>query len=208
MSNLKTKVVEGLPLNYDSTDPKDFIEVLNKIADAMGGVSNMGVFADITSVTQTNEMVARVADKYITVSTKRYEKPHRDLVVTTNVSEPYQFELDTLAGKNGSNIPSVLESFLSKVDKPVIADNKAAESSASSTKPENRFWGDKDDELPEEEEEEEDEEEAEEEEDEEDEDNDNEEDVSIFDAFKETGKEFASAFKETGRGFKDAFKLK
>lgn len=201
MSNLKTKVVEGLPLNYDSTDPKDFIEVLNKIADAMGGVSNMGVFADITSVTQTNEMVARVADKYITVSTKRYEKPHRDLVVTTNVSEPYQFELDTLAGKNGSNIPSDLEQFLSKVDKPVIADNKAAESSASSTKPENRFWGDKDDELPEEDEEEEDEEG-------EDEDNDNEEDVSISDAFKETGKEFASAFKETGRAFKDAFKFK
>lgn len=201
MSNLKTKVVEGLPLNYDSTDPKDFIEVLNKIADAMGGVSNMGVFADITSVTQTNEMVARVADKYITVSTKRYEKPHRDLVVTTNVSEPYQFELDTLAGKNGSNIPSDLEQFLSKVDKPVIADNKAAESSASSTKPENRFWGDKDDELPEEDEEEEDEED-------EDEDNDNEEDVSISDAFKETGKEFASAFKETGRAFKDAFKFK
>lgn len=201
MSNLKTKVVEGLPLNYDSTDPKDFIEVLNKIADAMGGVSNMGVFADITSVTQTNGMVARVADKYITVSTKRYEKPHRDLVVTTNVSEPYQFELDTLAGKNGSNIPSDLEQFLSKVDKPVIADNKAAESSASSTKPENRFWGDKDDELPEEDEEEEDEED-------EDEDNDNEEDVSISDAFKETGKEFASAFKETGRAFKDAFKFK
>lgn len=201
MSNLKTKVVEGLPLNYDSTDPKDFIEVLNKIADAMGGVSNMGVFADITSVTQTNEMVARVADKYITVSTKRYEKPHRDLVVTTNVSEPYQFELDTLAGKNGSNIPSDLEQFLLKVDKPVIADNKAAESSASSTKPENRFWGDKDDELPEEDKEEEDEED-------EDEDNDNEEDVSISDAFKETGKEFASAFKETGRAFKDAFKFK
>lgn len=188
-------------MNYDSTDPKDFVEVLNKIADAMGGVSNMGVFADITSVTQTNEMVARVADKYITVSTKRYEKPHRDLVVTTNVSEPYQFELDTLAGKNGSNIPSDLEQFLSKVDKPVIADNKAAESSASSTKPENRFWGDKDDELPEEDEEEEDEED-------EDEDNDNEEDVSISDAFKETGKEFASAFKETGRAFKDAFKFK
>ena len=191
MSKLKTKVVEGLPLNYNSTDPKDFVEVLNKIADAMGGVSNMGVFADITSVTQSNEMIANVADKYVTVSTKRYEKPHRDLVVTINVADPYQFDLDTLVGKKGSNIPSVLESFLSKVDKPVIAETKAVESPASSTKSEDRSWADKDDELLEEEEED-----AEE------------DDTSVSEAFREVGKEFSSAFKETGRAFKDAFKFK
>ena len=203
MSNFKTKVVEGIPLNYDSTDPKDFVEVLNKIADALGGVSNMGVFADITSVTQTNEMVARVADKYITVSTKRYEKPHRDLVVTTNVSEPYQFELDTLAGKKGSNIPSDLEQFLSKVNQQVATEKKTAGALSSPEHSDGYSWREKDDEIPEE-----DNVEEEDEEDEEDEDNDNEEDVSISDAFKETGKEFASAFKETGRAFKDAFKFK
>ena len=192
MSNLKTKVVEGIHLNYDSTDPKDFVEVLNKIADAMGGVSNMGVFADITSVTQSNEMIANVADKYVTVSTKRYEKPHRDLVVTTNVADPYQFDLDTLVGKKGSNIPSILESFLSKVDKPVIAETKAVESPASSTKSEDRSWADKDDELLDEEEEEDAEE----------------DDTSVSEAFREVGKEFSSAFKETGRAFKDAFKFK
>lgn len=179
-------MVEGLPLNYNSTDPKDFVEVLNKIADAMGGVSNMGVFADITSVTQSNEMIANVADKYVIVSTKRYEKPHRDLVVTTNVADPYQFDLDTLVGKKGSNIPSILESFLSKVDKPVIAETKAVESPASSTKSEDRSWADKDDELLEEEE----------------------DDTSVSEAFREVGKEFSSAFKETGRAFKDAFKFK
>lgn len=118
MSKLKTKVVEGLPLNYNSTDPKDFVEVLNKIADAMGGVSNMGVFADITSVTQSNEMIANVADKYVAVSVKCCEKPHRDLIVTTNVADPYQLDLDTLVGKNGSNISSDLEQFLPKIEKP------------------------------------------------------------------------------------------
>ena len=200
MSKLKTKVVDGLPLNYESTEPKDFVEVLNKIADAMGGVSNMGVFADITSVTQSNEMIAQVADKYVAVSTKRYEKPHRDLIVTTNVADPYQFDLDTLVGKKGSNIPSVLEPFLSKVDKPVIVENKAVESSASSTKSEGRSWADKDDELPEEEDEDD--------EDEEDEKNDEGDDTSVSEAFREVGKEFSSAFKETGRAFKDAFKFK
>lgn len=200
MSNLKTKVVEGIHLNYDSTDPKDFVEVLNKIADAMGGVSNMGVFADITSVKQSNEMVAKVADKYITVSTKRYEKPHRNLVVTTNVSEPYQFELDTLAGKNGSNIPSDLEQFLSKVNQQVATEKKTTGALSSLEQSDGYPRRDKDDEISEED--------NVEEEDEEDEDNDNEEDVSISGAFKETGKEFASAFKETGRAFKDAFKFK
>ena len=78
----------------------------------------MGAFADITSVTQSNEMIANVEDKYVVVSMKRYEKPHRDLVVTTNVAEPYQFELDTLVGKNGSNIPPDLESLLSQSEKP------------------------------------------------------------------------------------------
>lgn len=192
-------MVEGLPLNYNSTDPKDFVEVLNKIADAMGGVSNMGVFADITSVTQSNEMIANVADKYVIVSTKRYEKPHRDLVVTTNVSDPYQFDLDTLVGKKGSNIPSVLEQFLSKVDKPVIVENKAVDALASPAKSEDRSWADKDDELPEEDEDDEDDEDEEENED---------EDTSVSDAFREVGKEFSSAFKETGRAFKDAFKFK
>lgn len=117
MSNYKTKVVDGLPVNFESTDPKDFVEILNKIAETMGGVSNMGVFADITSVTQSNEMIANVADKYITVSTKRHEMPHDELVVTDNIVEPYQFDLDTLAGKNGSNIPPSLERFLANEGK-------------------------------------------------------------------------------------------
>ena len=137
MSKYKTKVVSGLPLNFESTEPKDFVEVLNKIAEAMGGVSNLGVFADITSVTQSNEMIADVADKYITVSTKRHEMPHNDLLVTTNVAEPYQFELDTLVGKNGSNIPSVLERFL--------ADEGKTKEAAAPTKRNNRPIADDDD---------------------------------------------------------------
>ena len=116
MAKTKTKVVDGLPLNYESKDPKDFVEVLNKVASAMGGVSNMGVFADITSVTQSNEMVANVKDKYVVVSTMQYEKPRRDIVGSTKVSEPYQLDLDTLVGKNGSNITPELENFLSKIE--------------------------------------------------------------------------------------------
>lgn len=116
MCGFKTKVIEGLPLNYNSTNPKDFVEVLNKIADAMGGVPNMGAFVDITSVTQTNKMVAKVEDKYVVVSTKQYERPYRDYIVTTNVVEPWQFDLDTLVGKN--ELINGSESFVLQSEKP------------------------------------------------------------------------------------------
>lgn len=118
MSNYKTKVVEGLPLNFESTDPKDFVEILNKVANAMGGVSNMGVFADITSITQANEMVAEVADEYISVSTSHYEKPRKELIAKGNETEPYQLELDVLAGKKGLNISDELADFLRTIDNP------------------------------------------------------------------------------------------
>lgn len=198
MSQLKTKVVDGLPLNYDSTDSKDFVEALNRIADAMGGVSNMGVFADITSVTQSNEMIADVEDKYVVVGTKRYEKPHRNLVVTTNVSEPYQFELDTLVGKNGSNIPSDLESFLTQSEKPKLSQSVV---SGSTQKPSIASQQNEDDDWKDDEEEDDDSLEEEEEED------DEEKDESISEAFREVGKEFSSAFKETAGAFKDVFKF-
>ncbi len=202
MGKLKTKVVDGLPLNYESTDPKDFVEVLNKIADAMGGVSNMGAFADITSLTQSNEMITNVEDKYVVVNTKRYEKPHRDLVVTTNVAEPYQFELDTLVGKKGSNITSDLESFLSQTKDTNLSKTKDTKPSITSSKSmdeANNDW---------EEDEDDNWEEDEDDDWEEDEDDDWEEDISIRDAFKDAGKELSSAFKETAGAFKDAFKFK
>lgn len=202
MSKLKTKVVDGLPLNYESTDPKDFVEVLNKIADAMGGVSNMGVFADITSVTQSNEMIADVEDKYVVVSTKRYEKPHRDLMVTTNVFEPYQFELDTLVGKNGSNIPSNLASFLKQSEKSNPSTSIGSDSKSKSFIASSQNEDVMDDDWEDDEEEDDDplEDETEEQEEEKDE--------SISDAFREVGKDFSSAFKETTGAFKDAFKFK
>lgn len=73
MGNLKTKVVDGITPNFESTDSKDFIEILNKVAEAMGGVSNMGAFADITKVTQSNEMMADVSDQFISVTTTQHE---------------------------------------------------------------------------------------------------------------------------------------
>ena len=90
MGNLKIKVVDGITPNFESTDSKDFIEILNKIAEAMGGVSNMGAFADITKVTQYNEMMADVSDQFISVTTTQYEKPHRDLQATSSETDPFQ----------------------------------------------------------------------------------------------------------------------
>ena len=195
MSKLKTKEVAGLQLKFDSSDPKDFVDTLNKIAEVFGGVSNMGVFADITSVQQSNEMIAHVEDKYVVVNTRNYEKPHRDLVITTNVVDPYQFDLDTLVGKNGSNIPSSLEQFLEN------ANTKGLEQDDEDD--------DEKEELEIEEEEPEiDDDDVDDEEEDEDEDDEDEDDESVSDAFREVGKDLSSAFKETAGAFKGAFKFK
>lgn len=105
MSN-KVKKIEGLPLNYESTDSKDFIEILNKVSEFMGGVPNMGTFADITSITQSNDAIATINNKFIKVNIKHFEIPHKDLIVTENISDPFKYDFDTLTGKKGSNIPS------------------------------------------------------------------------------------------------------
>lgn len=182
MGNLKIKVVDGITPNFESTDSKDFIEILNKIAEAMGGVSNMGAFADITKVTQSNEMMADVSDQFISVTTTQYEKPHRDLQATSSETDPFQLELDCLIGKNGKTMPSDLESFLKKKDNP-------KESSKSAEKPlDDEEIDDEDDEdLDDENLEEEDLEEEDEEEDDDDE--------SISDAFKSVKKDIKKAFK-------------
>ncbi len=192
MGNLKIKVVDGITPNFESTDSKDFIEILNKIAEAMGGVSNMGAFADITKVTQSNEMMADVSDQFISVTTTQYEKPHRDLQATSSETDPFQLELDCLIGKNGKTMPSDLESFLKKKDNP-------KESSKSAEKPlDDEEIDDEDDEdlddenLEEENLEEEDLEEEDLEEEDEEEDDD---DESISDAFKSVKKDIKKAFK-------------
>lgn len=105
MSDTQVKIINGITPNFESTASKDFVEILNKIAEGMDGVSNMGVFADITKVTQLKEMVADVLDSYVTVTTKQMEKPHRDLVATTDVTDPYQLELSVLYTEK----PSVTE---------------------------------------------------------------------------------------------------
>lgn len=192
MGNLKIKVVDGITPNFESTDSKDFIEILNKIAEAMGGVSNMGAFADITKVTQSNEMMADVSDQFISVTTTQYEKPHRDLQAISSETDPFQLELDCLIGKNGKTMPSDLESFLKKKDNP-------KESSKSAEKPlDDEEIDDEDDEdlddenLEEENLEEEDLEEEDLEEEDEEEDDD---DESISDAFKSVKKDIKKAFK-------------
>lgn len=118
MGDLKTKIVDGITPNFESTDSKDFVGILNKIAEAMGGVPNMGVFADITQITQSNELMADASDQYIAVTTKQYEKPHRDLQPDSDETDPFQLELDCLVGKTGNKMPSDLSAFLDKKDNP------------------------------------------------------------------------------------------
>lgn len=200
MGTLKTKIIDGITPNFESTDSKDFIEILNKIAEAMGGVPNMGVFADITKVTQSNEMMADVSEQFISVTTRQHERPCRDLQPNSNETDPFQLELDFIIGKKGDTLPSCLASLLKKED-----DYEEALRSAKKQSYKDEIEDEDEDdldELDEDEDEDEDDDDLEEEEEEEEDDDDDE--TSISDDLRDVGKEIGATFKD----IKNTFKLK
>ena len=99
MAELKIKTIEGLKVDLSSTNPMDFVSALNKIADNLGGVSNMGIFADIVSITPIEEMRVGVVDGFIDVKTGMKEKPGRELTIKDGINDPYELDYDVLLGK-------------------------------------------------------------------------------------------------------------
>lgn len=61
-----TLIIENLGVNFDSTNPQDYIEVLDKIAlSAPECVKNMGAYSDITHIELSSEWKSEVCDEYV-----------------------------------------------------------------------------------------------------------------------------------------------
>lgn len=99
---MKSKPIPDLDVNFKSTDPKDFVEVLNKIAEKFGGVTNMGAFADITSIVPSDELKAEVCDEFVEVSVKDMETPELRYTVTRGITSPFDLDYDVMLGKTSS----------------------------------------------------------------------------------------------------------
>lgn len=98
--------IPDLIVNFKSTNPNDFIEVLNTIADKFGAVTNLGVFADIDSVTLTNELKAEMQDEFVRVSIKEYESPELTYIKTQGITSPFELDFETMLGKNQTKEPT------------------------------------------------------------------------------------------------------
>ena len=95
-AGFKTKVVNNLVCNIESTNPEDFIEVLNTISPELNGVTNLGVFSDIKSVEQSSALLSEVEEQFIHVETEKDEQPYNHLKNDGSSAEPYDYDFDFL----------------------------------------------------------------------------------------------------------------
>ena len=93
---MKTKEFKELTVDYSSKSPDDFIEVLNEISPEIGGVTNLGVFADIKSITPGFVLRAKDSEEFINVKTSPGEKPYNHLVNDGSSLEPYDYDFEHL----------------------------------------------------------------------------------------------------------------
>lgn len=112
---MKTKVIKGIRVDYNSTNPKDFIDVLNEVSPQIEGVTNLGVFADITKITPMKYLVNEVEEHFVNVCVSSGESPYKDLVNDGSPSKPYDhpfyellngakmIEMTVADGKNKEN---------------------------------------------------------------------------------------------------------
>ena len=88
---METKQIYNVNIDYKSTDPNDFIDALNKISPQIGGLTNLGVFADIKSITPTQYLVNTVENHFINIKLSAGEKPDKNLKNDGSSSHPFDF---------------------------------------------------------------------------------------------------------------------
>lgn len=93
---MKTKEIKDLSVDYQSESPEDFIEVLNEISPELGGVTNLGVFADIKSVTSGFVLRTKESSEFVSVKTMPAEKPYNYLQNDSSSLEPYDYDFEHL----------------------------------------------------------------------------------------------------------------
>lgn len=94
--NLKIDVAHGLLLDYSVTDPQSFIAVLNKVAKECHGLHNLGIYADIVSITPSHVLKFETKDNFIHVECFNGENPGNELVNDGTSDNPFQHPFDEL----------------------------------------------------------------------------------------------------------------
>lgn len=129
------KTINGLDVNFDSQDPKDYIQVLNIISNSTKNcVSNLGTFSDITSIECNSGMVANIQNEYLNVEIQKKEIPGSRLEKGNYASEPYELPLDVLVGRVDGKLAGSEESDTNDTyELPIYDDSWEKESIGENT---------------------------------------------------------------------------
>lgn len=96
IGEFKTISLPNIPADKKSTDPGDFIDIMNEASPLLGGVSNLGTFCDITSVTQSYALLSDVEMLYMHIETERDEQPKCQLVNDGSPDNPADISFEEL----------------------------------------------------------------------------------------------------------------
>lgn len=95
---LRTTELTKAPITIDrvSTSPEDFISTLNQISPLLGGITNLGVFADIEKVEQTIAIEGASTNDYLSFSLSDHEQPGCLLYRDNSSSNIKDYSFNTL----------------------------------------------------------------------------------------------------------------
>lgn len=94
--NLHEDVAHGLLMDYSTIDPQAFVSILNKIAKECHGLHNLGIYADIVSVTPSHALKFETKDNFIHVECFNAESPGNGYDNDGTSENPFQHPFDEL----------------------------------------------------------------------------------------------------------------
>ncbi len=96
IGGFKTVSLPNITADKNSTEPADFIDILNEASPLLGGVSNLGTFCDITSVTQKCALLSDIEMLYMHIETENDEQPRSELPNDGSPDNPFDISFDKL----------------------------------------------------------------------------------------------------------------
>ena len=94
--NLTEDVAHGLLLDYSIVDAQSFVPVLNKIAKECHKLHNLGIYADIVSITPSHVLKFETKDNFVHVECFNGENPGNELENDGTSENPFQHPFNEL----------------------------------------------------------------------------------------------------------------
>ena len=105
----KTAVAGNLGVDFASRHVEDYIVVLNNAAKAIGAVPNMGIYAEIGTITPYPMLKVETTAHYIRTAIGRAETPRKTKSNKHNLTSLEQMSLDALVHSASDTVTGILD---------------------------------------------------------------------------------------------------